>query len=357
MLLFELIKGGLWKDYQPEIENTPDWTDLLIQAQQQTVLGITFRGMEKLPADKRPPKSIFLHWLALTIEIQEQNREKDETVVELFRRFQQEDIQAVLLKGQGVAQYYPEPALRQSGDIDIYTGKDFQRSCEILKREATSSEEKGEKHFSYHWHNARIENHYRMVLLVNRRHQKVFDNLLNTWFPSERKNLELSKGEIFVPPLQFDAVLILEHLFHHFIHGGVGLRQVTDWLLVMKAATTDASFDRFRFLQDLKNLELFTCAQLLGAMAVHTFGFRKDQLPFEIAADSKLEKQMLDDILEGGNFGRASDHRPKGIWRGRWYGFTHSVERTKRFQNLAPEETKHYVQWRIKHFLLNFIKF
>ena len=356
MLLFELMKGGLWKDYEPEIGNSPDWKGVFRQAQQQTVLGITFRGIEKLPADKRPPKSIFLNWLALTAEIQKQNREKNETAVELFRVFGHEDIQAVLLKGQGVARYYPEPALRQSGDIDIYTGKDFQRSCEILKREASSSVEKGEKHFAYQWHGVRIENHYHMILLTKHRHQNVFDKLLDIWFPSERLNITLPEGPIFVPPLQFDALFILEHLFHHFIHGGVGLRQVIDWLLVMKAAAADASFDRIRFQQDLESLELLTSAQLLGAMAVHIFGFKKEQLPFEIATDDELEKQMLDDILAGGNFGTVSNHRPIGLWRGRWYGFTHSVKRTKKFQYLAPEETKHYAEWRIKHFLLNFIK-
>jgi len=358
MLLFELIKGGLWEGYRPQIGNTPNWKKTLIQAQQQAVLGITFRGIRKLPADKRPPEPLFLKWLALTAEIQEQNREKDETAAELFALFRQEGIQAVLLKGSDVAQYYPEPALRQSGDIDVYTGKDFKKSCEILKREASSSEEKGEKHFTYQWHGTRIENHYHLILLTNHNHQKAFDGMLSSWFPSKRRSLELPDGDIFVPPLQFDVLLILEHLFHHFIHGGVGLRHVMDGLFVMKAAATDSSFDRIRFLQDLKSLELFTFAELLGAMAVDVFGFLKEQLPFEkTAANPELEKRMLDDILAGGDFGQAPCYRPGGFWRGRWYCFTTALHRVNRFRALAPKETKFYAWYRIKHFLLNFIKF
>ena len=354
--LFELLKGGIQEDDVPHISDSVSWPEVLLLAQQQTVVGVSFQGISKLPSALRPPQPIYLKWLALAAKIQQRNDEVDAVAAKLFDLLHQNHLHAVLIKGQGVARYYPDPALRQSGDIDLYTGEDFQKSCSLLRLEG-SEESNDVKHFCYEWHGVHVENHRRMMLLADKHHQILFDNMLNTWFPLSVRTIRTNSGSIFVPPLQFDAVFILNHLFHHFIDGGVGLRQVMDWLLVMRTAAADTTFDRNRFERDLEDLDLLPCAQLLAAFGVHHLGFQEAQLPIAISSDADMERLITDDILTGGNWGRTTSQRPEGNYSGRWYGFVCSIRRAKRFRMLAPREMKHYTRYRIKYFLLNFIKF
>lgn len=58
-----------------------------------------------------------------------------ETQIEkLFRLFREREVEALLVKGWAVARYYPEPALRPYGDIDLLIHpSDFDRAARVLQ--------------------------------------------------------------------------------------------------------------------------------------------------------------------------------------------------------------------------------
>ena len=93
------------------------------------------------------------------------------------------DIHPVLLKGFGIAQYYPLPHLRQWGDIDLYVGQaNYHKACSILREvfpEAKHPEEEYEdyKHYNLDFDNTAIETHRISMAFAHPRDRKYYEQL------------------------------------------------------------------------------------------------------------------------------------------------------------------------------------
>ena len=63
MLFFELLQIALGN--RSRLSVTPseaEWTELFSLAQEQTLVGIAFTGIELLPVEQRPPKMLLMQW-------------------------------------------------------------------------------------------------------------------------------------------------------------------------------------------------------------------------------------------------------------------------------------------------------
>ena len=120
-IFFSLIRCGIGKERSLPQNPTPQqWQELFEMAKKQTLTGIAFAGVERLPADQRPPKEIILQWYTLCESIKKKNAELDRKCAIVSQKFKSEGFENCILKGQGIAQLYPNPALRTPGDIDIW---------------------------------------------------------------------------------------------------------------------------------------------------------------------------------------------------------------------------------------------
>ena len=122
---FALLQAGLWGRYDDAAASVfplsaEEWERVFILARQQTVTGIAFRGLDYLPEESAPPMVVAAKWMAHADRIEQSNRIKNGTVAKLYGHFASVGVEAVLQKGQGVAAMYPEPLLRECGDIDLY---------------------------------------------------------------------------------------------------------------------------------------------------------------------------------------------------------------------------------------------
>lgn len=124
---FSLVRSGLWgtaADASLFQSVTPDdWQELYRMAQSQALLALTFDGISTLPAELRPPRTLYLQWAANTARIEQANARLNRMVTELQSLYTGAGLHPVLLKGQGIAANYRNPLHRQCGDIDIYLGK------------------------------------------------------------------------------------------------------------------------------------------------------------------------------------------------------------------------------------------
>ena len=94
-------------------------------AKVQALLGITFDGMQTLPQELRPKRELYLKWCNALLQIEENNHILNQEIAKVYTLYRANQIEPVLLKGQGVAQNYRNPLHRQCGDIDLAraTGK------------------------------------------------------------------------------------------------------------------------------------------------------------------------------------------------------------------------------------------
>ena len=122
--LLLLLRAGLWEKELEDLSIFPlsadDWTEIFRMARRQTVTGIVYRGLCRLPDSFLPPESVLLPWVATVERIERSNHRMNTVLLGLYRRCYSVGVEPVLQKGQGVALFYEQPWVRECGDIDLY---------------------------------------------------------------------------------------------------------------------------------------------------------------------------------------------------------------------------------------------
>lgn len=124
-LFFELIKISLKN--KSELEHLPSekqWEMLYELGCKQSLTGVLLYGIERLPVTQRPPQELLLKWIGIQQIVVSINKVQDGRSKELYEWFKKQGCDSCIIKGQGVARLYPQPELRQAGDIDIWVNAD-----------------------------------------------------------------------------------------------------------------------------------------------------------------------------------------------------------------------------------------
>ena len=118
-----------------------------------------------------------------------------------------------------------------------------------------------------------------------------------------------------VPDPFHHGLIMLLHTASHLTSEGIGLRHLCDWA-VFAASLSDAEF-RDLFEKKLKDFGLWQYAQALTMLGVRFLGAPKRVWALEAVESKKLSVEQLDglmdDILNGGNFGTKDMNRYREI--------------------------------------------
>ena len=266
------------------------------------------------------------------------------TLVSIVLELRKHGIEPVLLKGQGIAKYYPIPALRQCGDIDIYVGQEnFAKACEVIGAMSSPEDHQGDipslKHFHTRIGSAFIEIHrYTDVYFQrwrDRFYQKVSDHGMN----SDLVPLDFGGVSVMSPSVDFNVFFIFNHFWHHFIADGVGLRQLCDWTRLLHECY--GKIDLEYLSNVLHGMGLMKEWKVFACIAVDTLGLQAEEMPFYDVRYKKLAYKVLDLIMIEGNFGKENlrgHNRPKGYLTGKLYSFSKRFKRNLRVLRLFPME-------------------
>lgn len=106
---FELLQVAIGNQTSLSIVPTAsDWKYLYSRASQQTLLGVCFYGVQKLPKEQiiYLPLSLKMQWLATVAKIQRQNELINHRCVELQHTLSVSGFRTYIMKGQGNAALY-----------------------------------------------------------------------------------------------------------------------------------------------------------------------------------------------------------------------------------------------------------
>ena len=120
---FALLRLGLGMEGQApsEFSLTPEeWAMLYEMATRQSVLGVAYAGIQRLPKDAQPPMELAFQWASEAETICGHNRLVNGVAARLTELFAAEGRRSAILKGPANARLYPDPGMRQCGDIDIW---------------------------------------------------------------------------------------------------------------------------------------------------------------------------------------------------------------------------------------------
>lgn len=303
-----LLRGGLWGTPPDTIlfEGEIDWPELLETARRQAILGLTFDGIALLPKELHPAQDLFLKWYNYVLRIEHENRTLNAALRYLVGKYRAAGCEPVLLKGQGLAQYYRQPLRRQSGDIDLLWTPDDYPTVNALTRtwEGAEAAEETLHHQAFELHGVTLENHHRYVYFYARRNERRWKELQRLLPLTGDERLQLDDFSVAVPTPQLNAIYVFVHLFHHFWQSGVGLRQVCDWVVLLHARRE--AIDAGLFRRSVELVPLRRAMAALGYVAERYLGLPASCLPLDTTTKQAQTdgEFMLRDIFATGNFGQ-----------------------------------------------------
>ncbi len=301
--LLELVKAGLWSDYTPSanlFDPQTDWESIYTLAKAQTVTGIAYDGIEKLPHDIRPPRATFLAWFAYVNRIAQTNLIINAKVKEIFNLYTTNSLRPVLLKGASIASQYPIPLRRECGDIDILLTPDEAIIADKLLSEkygvAPHKEgDEGDKHSLFIVDGVVVENHCEMCSFDSQSLRKEFNDRLHRWFVDEPlyRHQFINGVGVAAVPEAFNTQFLYIHLMRHFIGGGVGLRQLCDLAIALSRA-------------GLSEKSVFVpkkSYQIIERTLVRHLGLEPQCAIYNNSKLNKKSDKVIEYIIAEGNFG------------------------------------------------------
>ena len=136
-LLFELVQLAIGeKNKLSRVPTEKEWFAIYEMATMQSVTGLLFSAIKKMnevDSSIKPPTELFLQWIGESLNIEAQNKSLNEAAKRLTEIFKEGQFRSCVLKGQGVARLYPDPDLRQPGDIDLWVDGSRQEILKFLK--------------------------------------------------------------------------------------------------------------------------------------------------------------------------------------------------------------------------------
>lgn len=343
--LLALLRSGLWGEPADAALFPPGtaWEAIFAMSKRQTVRAIAFDGLTTLPKALQPPKPLLMKWYVHVLQTEDKARRLNKAVRETYEALRHADVEPTLLKGQGVAQCYPRPHHRQSGDIDIFTGPCYGKVNTLLLRLGATDAKETTWHCSFSWHGAVVENHRSYVAFNHLRNIRLFRAWAARQTQRSTERIDGFPVTVFTP--QTNAIYLFMHIFHHFLWQGVGLRQVADWamLLVSRRDLIDAALLR----ADLERLPIRRGACAFAYVCVRHLGMPPDAFPFDLTSP-RVQRDgefVMADILRMGNFGHDTDMMrsfDQGSLRGRLRAYRLAVARFVRIFRFCPSEVMAY---------------
>jgi len=277
-----------------------DWATIYDFCKKQTIIGVVLVGVNKLPEYLRPPREILDHWICQGFYIHQQNIKMNAMCAKVTKMFADRGLRSVILKGQANARLYPDPFSRQCGDIDILVEGGKKNVIRHLKEMGLME---GANVSLIHanldegkFDGVAVEVHFK----AGYAYSPIKGCNMQLFLKRELLRQQFMTPEGFVTPsLDFDVVMQLAHLRHHFIESGVGLRQIVDFFLLLRALSIGKKCEVNR---KLSKMGLNPIASAVMWVLNSVFLLKKEMLlcnPCE-----KWGRTLLDMIVVGGNFGR-----------------------------------------------------
>lgn len=324
---FTLLRAGLWNE-KPDDSCFPlqelAWKQLYLHARRQTVEGIIYDGMIRLPDEFLPPRALLMKWVALVDSLERRNRRMNAVIEELKAWFGDHGITAVLLKGQEVADCYEEPLHRVCGDIDWYIpySRDYKRLIRLFSTKGLIWERQPGFSLCCQWKGIVVEFHKQMLDIHN---PFVFRYLK-----------KLGQSEKYRSPI-LSHLVVNSHILKHMMAFGIGIRQLCDSARICYAY--HESEDKVRLEEVYRKVGMYRWVQLLNRLLVEELGLPEEYLPFSLSSDEGFY-WMSQEVWESGNFGFYDERFGKQAepWKKRRYVGRHLLHRFLLHVRYVPSE-------------------
>ena len=371
----ELVRAGLWVDatvhdswFRVHDSEQVNWEEMYRLVEEQSVIGVVLAGIDWFKVQNsstsegaKPstlftvPQELLLQWIGDVQLLEQQNKAMNEFIGELFEKLSKAGVDALLVKGQGVAQSYEKPHWRCCGDIDLLMdGDNYERAKKLLIPVAdhVETEDAGKKHLGLYIKDFLIELHGAMPFGLSKKVDGVLDEVI------DKANTDYTNGTddlqgVAIPRPDEHVIIVFTHFLHHFFIEGVGLRQVCDWCRLLWRYRTELDLGMLE--SRIRRMGLMTEWQAFGALAVDALGMPAEAMPMYDSRFTVKGSRVLKKVMECGNFGHNHDLSYRAKYSGLKYKVVALWRRIKDFAGLtlifpidAPKFFVYYVLAKMK---------
>ena len=322
--LFALLRLGLENSTAVQ-ENLSDfimlpvtqWARLGEVAQEQGVLGIMLDGIDRLEATgygatRELSKEQKLEWIGSVLQGYESRNQHQLTVInDLQKKWAEAGLRMMVMKGQAMGTYYPNPKHRAPGDIDCYLFDGYVKGNEAAKQWADNVNEGWYKHSVITYKGETIENHQYFVHTREGKKSKRLNQVLVDALKVDAFE-HIPGTDALLPPVMFNAVFLTYHAMAHFLEEGLRLKQILDWAMFLNQDGDKLDWQKFYGICEKFHFRRF--ADVMTDIAVHSLGVKLENS--SITATSPFTERVLQSTFNDKDYVFGSG---QSGWANRWH--------------------------------------
>lgn len=338
---FSLLRTALWGNKESlDLPANCNCIEILEEATKQTVTAMVLDAMDKCEV-KLSSKAVF-RYIFYSENVKRKNRKLNAASGALGCLLSKNGVNYAIVKGQVLASLYPEPLLRQPGDIDFYCNcSDFERAKKLIEQTwgVEIKSNKSAKHFCFAYKGVVFEMHFSLISFYNKRKNNYWKQLLQ-----EDNGCEVLVDGNPIKTLSptLHTLYVFLHLYQHLMNLGIGLRQLCDLAVMLHAYKSE--IDREELKKHLKALGMEKAFCACGFILVCKLGLPEEEFLYKLTdKDEYYAKRILNVVSYRGNMGH---YNKKAGFR----GWKHDVESIGikishfiKFMPLTPSYSCHWL--------------
>lgn len=201
---------------------TQQWWSVFKLMQRNHVVALCFDAVDKAGA----PRDVLMPWLAEREKAIDWHRHQSDVQQDIVNVMQRNNIPVIVLKGTHLAQYYPQPELREFGDLDFYFGDRHKEADELARRELhITIDTEPHHHTKFDYRGVTVESHY---------------DFFNRHYPASNRQYNCILASLGTSTT-FDVLHFLRHAAIHFASQGLNMRDLCDWAFIV-TGTSDVDW-------------------------------------------------------------------------------------------------------------------
>ena len=339
---YAFLKDALWRnvDDLPSSLSEKDADIILELAEKQALSGLIIDSLFRHNVSLCQ-QTIF-EAIGLLEQIKQNNHIVNKGVVSLKNLFNTNNIQYVVVKGQAVGSYYPDPLLRQAGDVDYYCdANNYAKSHDAVASSwgVIADEDVTGFHEHYDYAGVTYEGHYSLTTLCERQKNEYWGKILK----EDSGDIVCIDGTTIstLSPL-LHTLFIFLHLYRHLMSVGVGLRQFCDWAMILHRCSERINQAQLQY--HLKKLGMEKAYRACGSIMVDYLGLSESEFGYHLTEnDRKYGRKIMDVVLYRGNMGHYNKRNGFSGWKHKVEAPCIKISPFAQFMPLAPSYSCHWL--------------
>lgn len=298
--IFSIIRSSFFgEEFHPEKE--VNYRRVYNEMMTQRIVQLLSYVLDVLPEDEKLKKRIANTSLGVSVH----GAKAQALEVEVNHYLEEAGIPSVIFKGSVATLYYPKNMDRIYGDVDVLVEpENYERALKVLLEKGAVEDKESEKdprNAVLYMNDIEVELHHHFFMgdLSNWN-----ENILGGF--KNRVKMKNAAGEIYIFPELENGIIYLQHFRQHIV-GGIGLRQVLDWMAYVNAVCDDAFWNE-KLAPIAGGLHLVEMGKALTKICKMYLGL-PDRITWCDDVPDDVVNELLQFIMKSGNFGHKTHMR------------------------------------------------